>query len=336
MKCLVCVEPGKFSYEERPRAVLKKGYSLIKIDRVGICGTDLHAFKGEQPYFNYPRVLGHEIAATYADGDAPGFATGEKVTIIPYFNCGKCIACRTGKPNCCTQIIVCGVHADGAMCEYLLVPNYSLLKGEGLTMDELALVEPLSIGAHAVRRAGIQAGEFVLVVGAGPIGIGIMEFARIAGAEVIALDVNEDRLHFCKDTLHFEHILNGKDAPEIALSKITSGDMPVAVFDATGNRRAIEQSFSYMAHTGRYILVGLQKETISFSHPEFHKREGTLMSSRNATKNDFEYVIEMIRQKRITPANYITQKIKFDHAASEFKSLFEPDAHVCKAIIEMD
>ena len=336
MKCLVCVEPGKFGYEERVIPVPREGHSLIKINSVGICGTDLHAFKGEQPYFNYPRILGHEIAAEYVDGDAPGFAAGDEISVIPYFNCGTCIACRTGKPNCCTQIAVCGVHIDGAMCEYLQVPDYSLLKGAGLTRDELALVEPLSIGAHAVRRAGVQAGEFVLVVGAGPIGIGIMEFARIAGAEVIVLDVNEGRLQFCKESLHFEHILNGKEEALVQLLKITSGDMPVVVFDATGNRQAIEQAFSYMAHTGRYVLVGLQKEHIGFSHPEFHKREGTLMSSRNATKADFEYVINMIRQKRINPAAYVTQRIKFDNAATEFKSLFEPDTHVCKAIIEMN
>lgn len=336
MKCLVCIEPGKFGYEERTFPALKKGHSLIKIDRVGICGTDLHAFKGEQPYFHYPRVLGHEIAAQYIEGDAPDFKKGDDITVIPYFNCGVCIACKTGRPNCCTQITVCGVHADGAMCEYLQVPDSSLLKGVGLTMDELTLVEPLSIGAHAVRRAQVQAGEFVLVVGAGPIGIGIMEFARIAGAEVIVLDVNEERLRFCKDVLHFKHILKGGDDVGSQLSEITSGDMPVVVFDATGNRKAIEQSFSYMAHTGRYILVGLQKDNIGFSHPEFHKREATLMSSRNATKGDFEYVMRMIRQKRISPAGYITQRIKFDDASKEFPSLFAPDIHVCKAIIEMD
>ena len=278
----------------------KKDHAIIKIKRIGICGTDLHAFEGTQPFFSYPRILGHELAGELCEFDnAPGFTSGEIVSFIPYFNCGNCIACRMGKPNCCTRLQVCGVHINGGMAEYLSIPSTSLLHGEGLTFDELALVEPLAIGAHGVRRAAIEPGEFVLVIGAGPIGLGTMEFARIAGGNVIALDINEQRLQFCKNKLNVDYIINASSSDVTEqLKQITNGDMPTVVIDATGSLKAINNSFQYMAHGARYVLIGLQKEDISFNHPEFHKREGTLMSSRNATRNDFEYVIRCIKTRR--------------------------------------
>jgi len=192
MKTLVCTEPGNFEYRTVREPALVPGHTIVKIKRIGICGTDLHAFEGTQPYFEYPRILGHELAGEIVEADGvTGFNEGEAVTIIPYFNCGICIACRSDKPNCCVDLKVCGVHIDGGMAEYLSVPSYSLVHSNGLSFDELALVEPLAIGAHGVERAGIKKGEFALVTGAGPIGMGVMEFAQVAGAKVIAMDVNE-------------------------------------------------------------------------------------------------------------------------------------------------
>jgi threonine dehydrogenase-like Zn-dependent dehydrogenase len=245
METLVCTEPGRFEYEERGKPVLAPGHAILKIKRIGICGTDLHAFEGTQPYFAYPRVLGHELAGELVEfDDAPGFTIGERVTFIPYFNCGHCIACRSGGPNYCVNIKVCGVHVDGGMAEYLMVPSHTLLHGEGLSFDELALVEPLAIGAHGVRRAGVKPGEFVLVIGAGPIGLGTMEFARIAGGNVIALDVNEARLQFCKDKLKVAHAINALSADVTEQFKeITAGEMPTVVIDATGNLKAINNAF---------------------------------------------------------------------------------------------
>src|ERR1700726_952874 len=194
MKILVCTTPGKLEYKTADKPVLTKGNAIVKVKRIGICGTDLHAFEGTQPYFEYPRILGHELSGELIEfDDAPGFIIGEQVTFIPYFNCGTCIACRSGKPNCCVNLKVCGVHINGGMVEYLSVPSYSLVHGDGLSFDELALVEPLAIGAHGIARADIKKGEFVLVIGAGPIGLGAIEFARIAGARVIVLDVNDVR-----------------------------------------------------------------------------------------------------------------------------------------------
>ena len=173
MKALVCIKPGELEYREMDAPMAGPGQAIIKIRRIGICGTDLHAFEGTQPYFEYPRILGHELAGDLVDFDgAPGFAPGEAVTVIPYFNCGIVLpAGRASRIVVCT-LKVCGVHIDGGMVDYLAVPSASLVHGNGLSYDQLALVEPLAIGAHAIRRAGVEAGEFVLVVGAGPIGLG--------------------------------------------------------------------------------------------------------------------------------------------------------------------
>jgi 2-desacetyl-2-hydroxyethyl bacteriochlorophyllide A dehydrogenase len=337
MKTLICIEPGKMEYAEGTEPVLQKDHAIIKIKRIGICGTDLHAFDGTQPYFTYPRILGHELAGELiAFDNAPDFEIGEAVTFIPYYHCGKCIACRNGKTNCCTQMKVCGVHVDGGMAEYLSVPSPSLLHSEGLSFDELALVEPLAIGAHGIRRAAVEPGEFVLVIGAGPIGLGTMEFARIAGAKVIVSDINEQRLRFCKDKLKVSHVVNAlaTDVTE-QLKEITHGDMPAVVIDATGNLKAINNAFQYMAHGGRYLLIGLQKDDISFSHPEFHKREGVLMSSRNATQQDFEHVIANIKNGEVQPSTYITNRVVFDNVAKEFESWLNPVNGVIKAMVEM-
>ena len=338
MRSLICIRPGEMEYREADAPLAGPGQTILKIRRIGICGTDLHAFEGTQPYFNYPRILGHELAGDIVDLDeAPGFAPGESVTFIPYFACGHCIACRNGKPNCCVDMRVCGVHIDGGMVEYLSVPSSSLVHGTGLGLEELALVEPLAIGAHAVRRSGTVPGEFVLVVGAGPIGLGIMASAQDAGATVIAADTSVPRLDFCRDRLGILHTIRaGAEPVSQRLGEITRGDMPTAIFDATGNNRAIREAFSWLAHGGRFVLVGLQKEEIAFSHPEFHKREATLMSSRNATREDFEKVIDGIRGKRFDPLTCVTHRVGFDRVKADLAGWVDPAAGVIKAMVTMD
>lgn len=336
MKTLICLQPGQFAYQETAFPELQANHSLLKIRRVGICGTDLHAFQGTQPYFSYPRILGHELAAEILATDDPHLKVGEFVTVIPYVNCGKCDACMANKSNCCECIQVLGVHTDGGMREQIVVPNQYILKGDGLKLDELALVEPLAIGAHAVKRGGVQSGEWVLVIGAGPIGLGVMAFAQIAGAKVIAMDVNANRLAFCKEKLGIQHLVNPTTGDAIDLIKsLTGGKMPTVVMDATGNLGAINDGFRYLAHTGRYILVGLQKGDISFSHPEFHKREATLMSSRNATKQDFLWVMECIKSGKIDPNHFITHRTVFEHVKEEFTNWLDPNFGVIKALVDL-
>jgi 2-desacetyl-2-hydroxyethyl bacteriochlorophyllide A dehydrogenase len=338
MRSIVCIEPGKFEYRDMTPPELSPGHALLRIKRIGICGTDLHAFEGTQPFFSYPRILGHELAGDLIEADnAPGFVPGETVTFLPYFNCLTCIACRNGKPNCCVNLKVCGVHINGGMVDYLTVPSHTLVKSEGLGYDELALIEPLSIGAHSVRRAQVARNEFVLVIGGGPIGIGVMEFARIAGARVIALDINEQRLQFIRNNLKIDFTINA--SKENAFEKvrdITGGDMPAAVFDATGNQQAINGGLQYLAHGGRYILVGLQRNDLIFNHPEFHKREASLMSSRNATREDFMHVIRSIRERSIDPLPLITHRVKFEGLNDVFKQWLNPQTGVIKGVVEME
>lgn len=338
MKTLVCTRPGRFEYTTGEQPELKCGQAIIKIKRIGICGTDFQAFEGTQSFLKYPRILGHELSGELvAVDDAPGFEIGEAVTFIPYFCCGQCIACRIGKQNACVNIKICGVHQDGGMVEYLSVPSFCLIHGEGLSYDALALVEPLAIGAHGVRRAGITKDEFVLVIGAGPIGLGTMEFARIAGGKVIALDVNYERLKFCKEQLKVEYAINAMNAEVVQeLETITKGDMPTVVIDATGNLKAINNVFQYMAHGARYVLIGLQKGKIRFRHPESHKRQITLMSSRRATRKDFEYVIACMKRKEVDPTTYITHRVFFDQVKDEFERWLNPVNGVIKAMVEMN
>lgn len=334
MQQLTCTEPGKFTYENVDRPTLSPGHSIIRIKKIGICGTDIHAFDGTQPFFTYPRVLGHELAGEFIEGDAAGFNPGDAVTLIPYISCGTCIACRKGKTNCCTNIKVLGVHTDGGMAEFISVPSSLLIKGNDLNEDALALVEPLAIGAHGVRRAAVEPGEYVLVIGAGPIGLGTMAFAKIAGGHVIALDVNEERLRFCREEMHIPYTINGKQEDVMeALKILTNGDMPTVVIDCTGNLTAINFGFNYLSHGGRYVLIGLQKGELVVSHPEFHKREATLMSSRNATKDDFQYVMDCIQEGRIAPDTFITSRLPFALVAERFAQTVAEPSNI-KTIIE--
>jgi 2-desacetyl-2-hydroxyethyl bacteriochlorophyllide A dehydrogenase len=338
MKALVCTEPGKFEYTDIAEPQKKAGHAIVRIRNICVCGTDLHAFEGTQPFFNYPRILGHELSGELMDfDDAPGFQRGEAITFLPYVNCGNCIACRSGKTNCCSNLLVCGVHIDGGMVDYYSIPSRLLVHSRGLDLTDLAMVEPMAIGAHAMRRADVQPGEFVLVIGAGPIGLATMEFAKLKGAEVIAMDKNPYRLEFCKNLLGISNIINAGDSNLIGqLSDITQGNMPTVVADASGNRKAIHSGFNYLAHGGRFILIGIQKEEISFNHPEFHKKETTLMSSRNATREDFEYVIQNMVNRKVNPRLFITTRVKFRDAAAGFSEWLDPSNPIIKVIVEKE
>jgi 2-desacetyl-2-hydroxyethyl bacteriochlorophyllide A dehydrogenase len=337
MKAIVCTKPGQLDEIEIPEPEPIPGHSILKINRVNVCGTDLHAFEGTQPYFNYPRILGHEISGELvAIDNADGFSIGDQVTIIPYLNCGGCLACRSGKPNCCANIKVCGVHIDGAMSEYYAVPSYTLVHNQGIITASLAMVEPLAIGAHGIRRANVKAGDWVVVIGAGPIGLGTMEFAKIAGAQVIAVDINHQRLEFSRNHLGIQHTIDASHTDAFEQGRdITKGEMAAIVIDATGNQKAINAGLNYVGHGGTYVLIGLQKGDLIFSHPEFHKRETTLMSSRNATRTDFNQVINAIRQGQVDPNIYISKTVPFAAVTQEFGSWLHPSDNLVKVAINI-
>ncbi|WP_166243076.1 zinc-binding alcohol dehydrogenase family protein [Paenibacillus turpanensis] len=336
MKCIVCEEPRRLVMKEADLPTPGPDEALLRILRVGICGTDMHAYRGNQPYFVYPRILGHELAAEIfvIGNNEKGLAVGDQVCVIPYVHCGACIACRRGKTNCCTQMSVIGVHQDGGMREYMTVPIRHLVRTEGLTPDQAAVVECFSIGAHSVRIAGIGPGDVVLVIGAGPIGLSTMKFAKLAGAKVIAMDLNEERLDFCKSWVPADHTVNAMNEPLREVERITGGDYPITVFDATGNVKSMEQAVQYVAHGGRLVYVGLVKSDITFHDPDFHKREMVIMGSRNANKEDFAEVIDNIRAGRIDTDAFITHRTAFTELIEQYDHLMRPETGVIKAVVQ--
>ena len=336
MKYIVCEKPGEFILKEKEVPVRKEGEALLQINKVGICGTDLHAYAGNQAFFTYPRILGHELASEVLEigENDRGIKAGDKVVVMPYISDPNSVASRNGKPNCCPNITVLGVHGDGGMQEKITVPADILLKANNLSNNEMAIVEPLAIGAHAVRRAAIQKGEIVAVLGAGPIGIGIMKLAQIAGAKVIAIDMNQDRLTYAKEKIGVDYIVKASAESVEEVLKITNGSLCDAVFDASGNKYALEACPDYMSHGGRVVLVGLSKGELTYSHPKIHAKEMTLMCSRNATTEDFEHVISVLNQ--FPTESFITHSVDFTEMIENFDSWLDPKTGVIKATVSFN
>ena len=337
MKTIVLNQPGQLSLTETAPPALQPNQALVRMRRIGICGTDLHAFKGEQPFFTYPRVLGHEMGVevvTVGENDE-GLRAGDLCAVEPYLNCGDCVACRRGKTNCCVRLELLGVHIDGGMREFIAVPTGKLHKSTTLSLDQLALVEPLSIGAHAVARAQVEAGEFALVVGAGPIGLSVIQFATAAGAKVLVMDVNQQRLAFAREHFNIEATVEAGETAAAQIAELTNGEMPTLVFDATGNQRSVNASFDLFANGGRLVLVGLFQGEVTFRDSDAHRRELTLLRSRNATATDFRRVMTMLESGEMDIQPWITHRVGFDQVVEQFPSWLDPQSRFIKAVIEM-
>ncbi|MGM0876682.1 MAG: zinc-binding alcohol dehydrogenase family protein [Bacillota bacterium] len=333
MKTIICKEPGKMQMIETESATSLDDYEvLISVKRIGICGTDIHAYEGNQPFFTYPRILGHEISGVIEEvgKKVTNVHRGDKVAVIPYIHCGRCFACLNGKTNCCTDMKVLGVHKDGGMKEYLKVPEDQVIVTNQLSLDEAAIVEPLSIGYHSIRRADIKKGETVLIIGAGPIGLGVVRFSKIQNAKTIIMDINEERLEFCKEWAECDYVLKASENAVNELLKLNNGQLPSIVIDATGNKHSMMNAFNYVSSGGKLIYVGLVKDNISFNDPDFHSKELTLMGSRNATKKDFEFVIQCLGEGKINASSYISSKIPFEETVSYFEDI---DLNVNKSLI---
>jgi threonine dehydrogenase-like Zn-dependent dehydrogenase len=279
--------------------------------------------------------MGHELSGIVEEVPAGSkLAPGDAVYVMPYLTCGRCVACRQGKTNCCVNIQVLGVHRDGAFTEYLSVPQHFVHKAEGVSLDQAAMVEFLAIGAHAARRAGVREAQRVLVVGAGPIGMAAMIFSRLRGAQVTALDTRRDRLDFCGAHLQLSACVQVAQGDEERLAALTDGEFFDVVFDATGNQKAMERGFRFVAHGGTYVLISIVGAMIGFSDPEFHKRETTLLGSRNATMEDFETVLTAMRAGLIPDAALNTHRLALADVPADFKNLLDPARGVVKAIVE--
>ena len=322
MRRILLNAPGEFVDLTVPRPVPSSGQALVRIHRVGVCGSDFHALAGRHPIYTYPRVLGHELSGEIVEvpENTRGLRPGDRCAIEPYMSCGQCRTCKVGRTNCCEQLRLIGVHVDGGMQGFLGVPVELLHKSEQLSLDQLALVETLGIGAHAVRRSQLKAGEEVLVVGGGPIGLAVSQFATAIGGKVTVVETNEWRRKFAHD-LGLEVLA----APE--------GQLADVVLDATGNATVMSDSLNYVAPGGRLVFVGLTRDPVRIDDALLHRREVTIYASRNSC-GQFPSIIRMLEENKINTDPWITDRIGLDEVPLRLKELSEK-LGMMKAVVEV-
>jgi alcohol dehydrogenase len=318
---------------ERPGA----GEALVRVDRVGICGTDISGYLGKMPFFSYPRIPGHELGVEVLaiGGEVVNVRPGDHCSVEPYINCESCYACRRGRTNCCEKHQTLGVHCDGGLRPRFLVPARKLHVSRTLTFEQLALVETLAIGCHAVVRSALARDESCLIIGAGPIGLATLEFVKLTGAHVIVLDVNEARLDFCRRVMGVKETIVLSDTLEQQLRDRTDGHLPDVVIDATGSVASMSNDFGLICHGGRLVLVGITTEEVRFRHPVFHRPEGTLLCSRNALSCDFTKIIGLIESGAIDTGPWISHRTGFDELIEVFPSYTWAETGVIKAVVNV-
>jgi 2-desacetyl-2-hydroxyethyl bacteriochlorophyllide A dehydrogenase len=338
MKALYLEKPGEFKAAEIPEAPRPgPGEALARVHRVGICGTDLSCYLGKFPFFQYPRIPGHELGIEVLEvgPNVTNVKPGDRCSVEPYMNCGQCHACKKGATNCCANLKVIGVMCDGGMRERFLLPAHKLHPSKKLSFDQLALVETLGIGCHAVNRCGPHRSENVLIIGAGPIGLSVLEFVKLTGARIIVMDMNEQRLNFCRTRMGVKETISPSENLDQQLRDLTDGALPDIVIDATGNNKSMSSAFSYVAPTGKLVFVGITTGDVAFKHPIFHKPEGTLLCSRNALPADFIRIIQLIETGKIDTTPWITHRTNLDGLAGQFDSYLRPETGVVKAVVEV-
>jgi 2-desacetyl-2-hydroxyethyl bacteriochlorophyllide A dehydrogenase len=342
MKALQLEKPQQFRFIETPEpAAPEAGEALVRVQRVGICGTDYSGFLGKMPFFSYPRIPGHELGVeVVAVGTGvTNVRPGDRCSVEPYMNCGQCFPCRRGATNCCENLKVLGVMMDGGLTERMVLPARKLHPANELSPEQGALVETLAIGCHAVNRGHPIVGESVLVIGAGPIGLSVIEFAKLSGAKTIVMDLNEQRLEFVRTRLGVPDTICCKsDGSELeALKAMTGGTLAQVVVDATGNNKSMAQAMGYCAFTGRLVYVGITQAEVAFPHaPMMHRRELTLLASRNALPTDFTRIIKLIEDGKIDTRPWITHHAAFGELIEAFPTFTKPETGVIKAIVDME
>jgi alcohol dehydrogenase len=315
------------------------GEALVRVHRVGICGTDISGFLGKMPFFSYPRIPGHELGVEVLEvGEGvDNVQPGDRCSVEPYINCQRCYSCQRGHTNCCEHHQTLGVHCDGGLRPQFGVPARKLHVSRKLTMEQLALVETLAIGCHAINRGRPRPGENVLVLGAGPIGLSVIEFAKLSGARLIVADMNSDRLEFVRRAMHVTDtiLVRGDDSELTQFVELTDGKLGDVVVDATGSNRSMGQALQYVAFAGRLVFVGITTQEISFPHPLMHRREMTLLASRNALAADFTRIIQLIEEGTLDTRPWITHRTAFDDLIEAFPSYTNPETGVIKAIVDI-
>lgn len=339
MKALVLEKAFTLVDAEIEVPALSPGSALIRTETVAICGSDIHAFKGNSLLLTYPRILGHELCGSVVEV-MPGetgspVKPGDKVSVLPYFSCGKCYACSLGRENCCDSLKVMGVHVEGGLSEYMVVPLLFLIPVSSyLDPAVVALVEPLAVGAHAVRRGQVKSGDRVFIIGAGPIGLAAAENSRAIGAEVIMADVSYERSAFVRDNFGYEILdPSQNDAAMARLKEWTAGVMPNVVIDSTGVKASMSGAVNYLSQAGSIVFVGLQSGTVDISDPAIHVREATLYASRVAQKRDFLDVLDRIDAGKIDVGKQITHRAPFASAREAVISWIDRGCAVFKGLV---
>ncbi|MHB1111275.1 MAG: zinc-binding alcohol dehydrogenase family protein, partial [Devosia sp.] len=310
MKAISCAAPGQLALIDIDPPVAQPGWVRVGIRHIGICGTDYHIFEGNHPFLQYPRIMGHELSGVVLDPNGgAALKAGDPVVVNPYLPCYQCPACREGKTNCCESLQVIGVHSDGGMAEEIVMPEANLYPAAGLSLRDAAMVEFLAIGAHAVRRSELKPGDRALVVGGGPIGLGVAFFARIAGGEVTVLDAAPDKIAAARALGFRTFGVGDLEGDAFKATRRTGFD---AVFDATGSIRVMNASLLHTRNGGSYTLVGVIKGDLVWPDPEVHRRELTIRGSRNATKQDFDHVMDSIRSGQVPTGSLATHATTLD------------------------
>ena len=336
MKAINLSEPWKIAVKELEKPVPKEGEALIRVISAGICGSDIGAFRGTNNLVSYPRIIGHELAGIIEqvpEDNPKGFKVGDKVIVDPYLYCGHCYPCSIGRTNCCTSLHVLGVHVDGGMAEYFCHPADMLVKmPEDMTWTDAAMAEPLTISLHGIHRGGLKAGEYCVIIGAGPIGLLAGMIAQAYGAHAITLDLVQERLDFAKG-LGIEYVINSANEDPVArISEITGGEMAQQVMECSGANPAIRASLDYVSHAGRITLTGWPKKETSLPTDAITRKEIDIRGARTSA-GEFEEAIELIYTKKVDVQKILTKVISIDEGPDTIVDIEKNPGDYMKVVV---
>jgi 2-desacetyl-2-hydroxyethyl bacteriochlorophyllide A dehydrogenase len=337
MKAIKITEPGKVKLIDITKPEPENGEVLLKIKYVGFCGSDLSTYLGKNPMVTYPRIPGHEISAIIekTGSNVPdNLKPGDKVTVVPYTNCGKCKACKNGRFNACENNQTFGVQRDGAMSEYITVPFEKVLPVPDLSETDAALVEPLTVGFHAIDRAAVTSRDIVMVMGCGMIGAGAIAGAGSRGAKVIAVDIDDSKLETAKKTGAVHTVNSLKTDLHTELQKLLKGDAPDVVIEAAGNPYTYRAAIEEIAFTGRMVCIGYAKQDISFPTKLWVQKELDIKGSRNATPEDFKEVIALLKTGDFPSEEVLTRIVTPEDADDAFREWAENPGAVFKIMVQ--
>lgn len=337
MKALVIRRPGEAAIETVPEPARREGEVLLRVRMIGLCGSDLNTFRGRNPLVQFPRIPGHEIAATVLEDHRSHDAipAGVNVTLSPYTNCGKCASCLRGRPNACQFNETLGVQRDGALTEYISVPPAKLYRAS-LSIRELCLVEPLTVGFHAVARGGVANTDTVAVFGCGGVGLGAIAASSFAGAMTIAVDLDDEKLAIARSAGAAHTINTSRESLHDRFLDFTDGLGPDVVIEAIGLPQTFRAAVEEVAFTGRVVYIGYAKEPVAYETRLFVQKELDILGSRNALPQDFERVIQMLEERRFPVDAAVGSIVSLDDAPAILQAWSENPLPFTKIMVRLD